>query len=92
MGGGRLLQFRLMNVVRFPPLPEIPVPPRSERDARQKRAEHVIGALADALGMPDAYAGKIVGFRASAVDVGALQDMIERAIAAFDMGQVRDRW
>ncbi len=32
------------------------------------------------------------GFRASAVDVGVLQDMLGRAIAHFNVTQVRERW
>lgn len=32
------------------------------------------------------------GFRASAVDLGALQDLIEEALARFEMSQVRERW
>lgn len=32
------------------------------------------------------------GFGASAVDVGALREMLARGIAAFDMAAVRERW
>jgi len=39
-----------------------------------------------------ASANTFVGFRASAVDLGALQTLFERGLVAFDTNLVRERW
>jgi len=83
------------EVVRFPPLPRLPEPPSLEVDERQRNYAHIVDMLADSLSPAD---GSITtsnmsrGFRASAVDLGALQSALAEALAAFDMTQVRQRW
>ena len=54
----------------------------------------IIGNLGDALFEHGGVAtiNTSTGFRASAVDLGYLQDTIGHAIALFDMDQVRERW
>jgi hypothetical protein len=82
------------NVVRFPPLPRVPIPPGGRRDPRQTRLAAVVESLSRALG-DDAHVGTAnftSGFAASAVDLGRLKDLLEGGIARLDMGQVRARW
>jgi hypothetical protein len=83
------------NIVRFPPLPPIPAPPRTARDERQASFGELVGALAGSL---DGAAGAVrvanvsTGFAAAAVDLGALQDMLALAIEQLSMSEVRERW
>jgi len=69
-----------MAVVQFPPLPPLPAAVAAPPDDRQRTYGQIVGNLTDA------------GYRASAVDLGALQDVLSAAIAHFDMEQVRARW
>jgi len=82
-----------MNVVRFPPLAPVPTPPITGPDARQRLADQVKAGLVAALaGHAVVQTTRMSGFRASAVDIGAIQEMLGRGIVAFDMAAVRDRW
>jgi len=82
-----------MSVVRFPPLPTIPTPPVVGHDPRQQNTEKILGNLASALaGEAIVRPAHMSGFRASAVDIGAIQEMLARGIALFDMAAVRERW
>lgn len=84
----------MADVARFPPLPPIPDPPAAAPDPRQETFHRIIGPIAG----PLADGGQIrasnttSGYRASAVDLGSLQELLGSAIARFDMAQLRDRW
>jgi hypothetical protein len=84
----------MADVARFPPLPEIPLPVATSPDERQQVFHRIIGGLAG--GMSDqgqvATANTAAGYRASAVDLGALQILLSAAIVRFDITQVQDRW
>jgi hypothetical protein len=84
----------MADVARFPPLPEIPQPPETSPDKRQQTFHRIVGRIADDLFDDDrlATANTAYGYRASAVDLGALQDLLGGAIRRFDIAQVRDRW
>jgi hypothetical protein len=81
------------EVLRFPPLPATPQPSIVPRDERQRTYYRVAGTLATQVidGIPS-FTDTTHGFRASAVDLGALQDILEAALARFDMQQFRERW
>jgi len=84
-----------MAVVQFPPLPPLPQAVAAPPDDRQRTYTQIIGNLTDALsGQMGATSssGVETGYRASAVDLGALQDILSAAIVHFDMEQVRARW
>jgi hypothetical protein len=85
----------MTDVARFPPLPAIPTPPVDVPDERQQIFRRIAGGLTGQLleghGQVS-VANTTQGYRASAVDLGALQKMLGRAIAHFDMTQVRERW
>ena len=83
------------EVVRFPPLPRLPEPPAVGPDDRQRSYAHIADVLASSLTLAEgsvATSNTSRGFRASAVDLGALQNAMTEALAAFDMTQVRQRW
>ena len=85
----------MADVLRFPPLPPIPDPPTGLHDDRQRTFVRVIGGLGSQLGNGDIFvspASLATGYRASAVDLGRIQEEIERALELFDMEQVRSRW
>jgi hypothetical protein len=87
----------MSDVVLFPPLPPIPQPPASEPDERQQTFRSIIGNLTSQLGTPVAGSGvapidRNAGYRASAVDLGRLQEVLGEGIARFDMAMVRERW
>lgn len=83
----------MSEVLQFPPMPPMPEPPEVPLDERQRTYYHVTGALMRQLinGEP-AFTDTTHGFRASAVDLGAIQDIIDDALAAFDMKRLRERW
>lgn len=84
----------MSDVVPFPPLPPIPIRPVGPADARQQTFHRIIGGITDEL-LDHGEVGTIntaTGFRASAVDLGALQEMMEDGLAHFDMARVRERW
>jgi hypothetical protein len=82
-----------MTVVRFPPLPAIPAPPVIGPDPRQRHTNHFLSGIITALaGETVIRPARMSGFRASAVDVGAIQEMLGRGIALLDMAGVRERW
>src|SRR6266542_2949665 len=85
----------MTGVLRFPALPPIPLPPGSAPDERQETFIRIAGSLGGGLfrdGGRVIVANTSAGFRASAVDVGVLQDILEGAIAHFEMAQVQERW
>jgi len=85
----------MADITRFPPLPAIPNPPVTDPDKRQRTFQRIVGNLTAQLTGADAQVGTANttrGYRASAVDLGALQEMLGRAIERFDMTQVRERW
>jgi hypothetical protein len=84
------------DVVRFPPLPPIPSPPAgADPDQRQTTFRHVIAGLSEHLFHNDyasSTASTAYGYRASAVDLGALQKILGEGLGRFSMEQVRQRW
>ncbi len=73
----------------------MPTPPVGPPDPRQETFYGITGGLARQLLQDEGAVtttGTVSGFRASAVDVGQLQEWIEEAIELFDMNQVRERW
>jgi hypothetical protein len=77
-----------MAVVQFPPLPPLPAAVAAPPDDRQRTYRKIVGNLTDALSAQmgeTAASGAETGYRASAVDLGALQDILSAAIAHFDM-------
>ena len=84
----------MAELAHFPPLPPIPIRPAGPADERQRRFHHIVGSIIDALcDEGDVEAADVsFGFRASAVDLGALQDMIHAGLAPFNMQQIRERW
>ncbi len=85
----------MTKVVRFPPLPAIPEPFGSRPDERQRGFERIADAMSEAVLSESgrvAVVNTLRGFRASAVDVGSLQQMLGNAISDFRMQDVRDRW
>jgi hypothetical protein len=88
-------QSAVDDVARFPPLPPILSPTGTEPDQRQTTSQHVIAALVDHLVQNDytsSTATMAYGFRASAVDLGALQKLLGEGLGRFSMDQVRQRW
>ena len=84
----------MSDVVRFPPLPPIPIRPVGPADERQQTFHQIVGRITDGL-TEQGNVGVInsaTGFRASAVDLGVLQDMIEDGFERLGMEQVRERW
>ncbi|HVR37502.1 MAG TPA: hypothetical protein VMU84_00285 [Thermoanaerobaculia bacterium] len=85
----------MADVVAFPPLPPVPDPPTETEDARQASFRQIAAGLVEQLLQGSggiATANLVTGYRASAVDVGHLQEVIERGLERFDMEQVRRRW
>jgi len=85
----------MSEVVRFPPLPPVPIPPSGPLDERQNTFRRIIGNITGELFQQDGEVGvvsMVTGYRASAVDVGQLQQMIDDAISTWTMDMVRDRW
>lgn len=82
------------EIVQFPPLPPLPVPPEGGMDPRQAKVSRIASSLASVLRGPMELGGPNLsrGFRASAVDLGALQAMLEQALARFDGERLRARW
>jgi len=85
----------MAKVLRFPALPPVPEPPSLPGDERQRTFQRIAGRLTEK-GLPTDGVTAVIntsfGFPASAVDLGALQNMLGHAIAAFDMARVRERW
>lgn len=85
----------MADVLRFPPLPPIPEPPTGLHDERQTTFARIIGGLASQLSNAEVFvspANVATGYRASALDLGRIQEEIEGALELFDMEQVRSRW
>lgn len=82
------------EIVQFPPLPPVPAPPEGPVDPRQAKVSRIVGSLLTPrrghmeLGGPNLSRG----YRASAVDLGALQSLIEQGLARFDAERLRARW
>ena len=85
---------RMSEVVYFPPLPPIPKPPSVPLDERQQQFYRItVGLLTQLSGEGEVATTNMAhGFRACAVDLGILQDIINDALAPFDMNQIRERW
>lgn len=80
-------------MVHFPPFPTIPPAPAGGVDVRQRQFRHIAGALADQLLHGAAGGANVIsGFRASAVDLGALQNVLNGGLSRRTMHDVRDRW
>jgi hypothetical protein len=80
------------NVVAFPPLPRVPRPPAALADPRQAQARHVVSQLQSSANLPVSGPNFANGFSASAVDLGRLQDVLERGLRRFDLASVERRW
>lgn len=82
------------KVVHFPPLPRIPTAPRFAPDPRQRRTSHILGEIARAVESEMVVAGPnlVQGFPASAVDLGRLQDALERGVQRLNAEQIAERW
>lgn len=90
----------MSDIVQVPPLPVIPSPTDLRPDDRQRIFRHVAGALVNTLFsevgemVTDSgnFANGGYGFRASAVDLGALQNLINDGLSRFSMSEIRRRW
>ena len=87
----------MSKVVPFPPLPPVQAPPAASPDPRQETFYSVVGTITAEMirQSPDAtvHTGNgVTGYRASAVDVGHIQELLEAGIRHFDMDDVRARW
>ncbi|HYC90718.1 MAG TPA: hypothetical protein VEO54_15990 [Thermoanaerobaculia bacterium] len=85
----------MSDVLLFPPLPPMPEPPTVPLDERQQTFYRITGKIVEQLAQHDGevtYTDTTRGFRASAVDLGVLQEILEEALARFDMSQLRQRW
>ena len=85
----------MTEVVKFPPLPTVPEPPAGMDDERQRTFVRIVEGLTGQVtedGVHIRAANLVTGYRASAVDVGRLQELMEEALARFEMNQVRERW
>jgi hypothetical protein len=82
------------GVAQFPPVPRIPAPPLLPEDTRQSQAARIIGAVAKVAQTSMKVGGPNLakGFHASAVDLGRLQETLERGLARFDHAQIEARW
>ena len=82
------------GVVRFPPVPRVPPPPLLSEDPRQVTAARIIGAVAKVAQTSMEVGGPnlVKGFHASAVDLGRLQQALERGLSRFDYAQIEARW
>ena len=82
------------KVVRFPPMPPIPAPPRLALDPRQAKLMSLIDRVSaiSTTGFAGAAPRFATGFYASAVDLGRLQEALARGISRFTMAQVHERW
>jgi hypothetical protein len=85
----------MTNVIRFPPLPPVPEPFGAKPDDRQRVFQRIAGNLCELASSDSghiAVANTVRGFRASAVDIGVLQDLLAKAIAELTIEDVRERW
>jgi hypothetical protein len=83
----------MTKIVRFPPLPAIPEPFGATGDDRQRVFERIAGVIGEhGESGHVTVANTVHGFRASAVDLGFLQDMLGKAVAELRMEDVRARW
>lgn len=82
------------EIVHFPPLPQIPAPPEGPTDPRQARVARLTPPPAPSSRGPAQLGGPNLsrGYRASAVDVGALQTLIEQGLVRFDGERLKARW
>src|SRR5258708_18183347 len=82
------------EVVQFPPIPRIPPPPLVPEDPRQVQAARIIGAIAKVARSTMELSGPnlVKGFHASAVDLGRLQQAMERGLGRFSDEQITARW
>ena len=82
------------DVVQFPPIPRVPPPPLVPEDPRQVQAARIIGAIAKVARSTMELSGPnlVKGFHASAVDLGRLQDALERGLGRFSDEQIKARW
>ena len=86
----------MSNVTRFPPLPPVQAPPSGPLDPRQETFYRIAGNLVTQLLQNDEASiittNTVTGYRASAVDVGHLQELLEAGIRLLDINDVRERW
>lgn len=83
------------EILQFPPMPKVPLPPRFPPDPRQRGRDRIVGGLAFQLsegGMELASGASVEGYPASAVNLGQLKQALEDALSRFAMEQVRARW
>src|SRR6266849_6598215 len=84
----------MAEIAKFPPLPPRPEPISLPLDERQRTLRQIAGRLTEQI---DEEAGVRVtntarGYYASAVDLGALQAILAKAIERFNMAEVSNRW
>jgi len=86
--------MHMAEISRFPPLPPHPEPISLPLDARQATFNRIAGRLTEQIneGAGLAVTNTARGYYASAVDLGALQEILAGAIECFNMTEVRDRW
>jgi hypothetical protein len=84
----------MAEIARFPPLPPLPEPVSLPVDTRQVTFDRIAGCLTEQMneGAGVAATNTARGHYASAVDLGALQEILAKAIERLDMTEVRDRW
>jgi hypothetical protein len=81
------------DIVHFPPLPPIRIPSDFRPDERQRTFDHAATALTGSIFEGNvAVANSTLGFRASAVDLGAIQTLLNDGLARLSMAQVHQRW
>ena len=90
----RRVEKKITKVARIPPLPRIPLAPSFPPDPRQVSTRRIIGAIAAVAKDTMTLAGPnfVEGFPASAVNVGQLQEAMERGLRRFTGANLVDRW
>ena len=80
------------QIAKFPPLPKVPEAPVGPADERQRNTQRIVGNIAAQTPGVVGHVNDPRGFRASAVDVGRLQGLLEKGLGRFDEAQLIDRW
>lgn len=83
------------ELVPFPPLPPVPLPPRFPPDPRQRTRNRIVGAIASQLSegeMQLATDTSATGYPASGVNLGHIKDALENALERFGRASLQARW
>lgn len=83
------------ELVRFPPLPHAPLPPRLPPDPRKRDRNRIVGAISSQLSegeMQVTLDAGVTGYPASCVNLGQLKDALENALERFSIANLQARW